>query len=155
VSRRNQIRMSEEEVDQFLRSHKTIILNSIGPRGYPHPMPMWFTVADDGAIWMTTFRKSQKVQNLRRDPRVSLLVESGEVYSELAGVVLYGDAEIIDDIDVVTRILGTASGAPSGDAAARPEVQEVMRKNAAKRVCLRVKPERVVSWDHKKLGGVY
>jgi hypothetical protein len=118
-------------------------------------MPMWFTVADDGAIWMTTFRKSQKVQNLRRDPRVSLLVESGEVYSELAGVVLYGDAEIIDDIDVVTRILGTASGAPSGDAAARPEVQEVMRKNAAKRVCLRVKPERVVSWDHKKLGGVY
>lgn len=155
MARRKQIRMSEEEVDQFLRSHKTMILTSIGPGGYPHPMPMWFSVADDGAIWMTTFRKSQKVQNLRRDPRVSLLVESGEVYSELAGVVLYGEAEIIDDIDVVTRILLAASGLPSGEVAAQPEVRESMRKNAAKRVGLRVKPERVVSWDHKKLGGVY
>ena len=155
MSRRKQIRMSEEEVSQFLRSHKTIVLNSIDPRGYPHPMPMWFTVADDGAIWMTTFRASQKVQNIRRDPRVSLLVESGEQYSELAGVVIYGRAEIIDDIDVVVRILLSASQASSREAAELPEVREAMRKTAAKRVCLRVEPERVVSWDHRKLGGVY
>ena len=155
MSRRKQIRMSEEEVAEFLSSHKTIVLNSIGVGGYPHPMPMWFTVADDGAIWMTTFRASQKVHNIRRDPRVSLLVESGEEYSELAGVVLYGNAEIVDDIDVVMRILLTASGAPSGEAAAQPAVQEAMRKNAAKRVCLRLMPERVVSWNHKKLAGVY
>ena len=155
MSRRKQIQMSEGEISQFLRSHKTIVLNSIGPRGYPHPMPMWFTVADDGAIWMTTFRASQKVQNIRRDPRVSLLVESGEQYSELAGVVIYGRAEIIDDIDVVVRILLSASQASSREAAELPEVREAMRKTAAKRVCLRVEPERVVSWDHKKLGGVY
>jgi len=155
VSRRKQICMSEDEVGEFLRSHKTIVLNSIDPHGYPHPMPMWFTVADDGAIWMTTFRVSQKVQNIRRDPRVSLLVESGEVYSELAGVVLYGRAEVIDDIDVVIETLLKASQTPSGDAAAQAAVRETMRKTAAKRVCLRVEPERVVSWDHRKLGGVY
>ena len=76
-SRRDLIRMSEEEVRDFLRTNKTITINSIGPGGYPHPMPMWFGVDDDGTVRMTTFRKSQKVLNIQRDPRVSLLVEAG------------------------------------------------------------------------------
>jgi nitroimidazol reductase NimA-like FMN-containing flavoprotein (pyridoxamine 5'-phosphate oxidase superfamily) len=70
--------MTEAEVRRFLDGARTIILNSIGLDGVPHPMPMWFAVEDDGAVVMTTFAKSQKVKNLERDPRVSLLAEDGE-----------------------------------------------------------------------------
>jgi PPOX class probable F420-dependent enzyme len=150
MSRRDVIRMTEEEVRGFLTSSKTIILNSNGPGGFPHPMPMWFMLEDDGTISMTTFTKSQKIKNLRRDPRVSLLVESGTEYAELKGVVIYGQAEIIEDIEVVTDTLVKASGVEDGDA-----VRTAMAKTAAKRCVLRVAPERVVSWDHSKLGGGY
>ena len=69
-SRRDLIRMSDEELREFLRSSKTITINSIGPGGYPHPMPMWFAVDADGTVRMTTFRRSQKVLNIAREPRV-------------------------------------------------------------------------------------
>ena len=150
MSRRDQIRMTEEEVRGFLKSKKTIILNSNGSGGFPHPMPMWFMLEDDGAISMTTFTKSQKIKNLRRDPRVSLLVESGTEYAELKGVVIYGHAEIIEDLEVVTDTLLKASGAGNGEA-----VREAIAKTAVKRCVMRVASERVVSWDHSKLGGGY
>jgi PPOX class probable F420-dependent enzyme len=151
------IQMSDAEVRAFLEGSKTIILNSIGPGGYPHPMPMWFGLDPDGSVRMTTFRASQKVKNLKRDPRVSLLAESGEEYAELMGVVLYGRAQLIDDLEVVkqTLVSVTARFGPPLDAAAREGMAKVMEKTAAKRVCIRVSPERVVSWDHRKLGGTY
>jgi hypothetical protein len=97
------------------------------------------------------------VKNLKRDPRVSLLVESGEEYSELMGVVLYGNAQLVDDIDVVTQTLIACStrGGPPMSAEQREGMAKVMEKTAAKRVCILLKPERVVSWDHRKLGGTY
>ncbi|MFQ5513998.1 MAG: pyridoxamine 5'-phosphate oxidase family protein [Myxococcota bacterium] len=150
MSRRDQIRMSEAEVRSFLERSKTIILCSTGPRGYPHPMPMWFRLRSDGSIEMTTYRKSQKVQNLRRDPRVSLLAESGAEYSELRGVVVYGRAELIDDHATVVETLIAASGQKSSE-----EARGAVAANAAKRLLIRVAPERIVSWDHSKLGGVY
>ena len=149
--------MSDAEVRAFLDASKTIIINSIGPGGYPHPMPMWFGLDPDGTVRMTTFRASQKVKNIQRDPRVSLLAESGEEYAELMGVVIYGRAQIVDDIDVVTQTLisvTTRSQAPL-DAAAREGMAKVMAKTAAKRICILIKPERIVSWDHRKLGGTY
>ena len=75
MSRRDQIRMTDEEVRDLIRENKTIIINSIGPDGFPHPMPMWFSMDDAMVVSMTTFRKSQKILNLQRDPRVSLLVD--------------------------------------------------------------------------------
>jgi PPOX class probable F420-dependent enzyme len=152
--------MSDDEVRGYLESRKTIILVSNGRGGHPHPMPMWFVVDEDGAVRMTTFRASQKVKNLRRDPRVSLLAEDGEDYSELRGVVLYGRAEIVEDLEVIKA---TLKGASAGDDAAEtpkdPEVLKsidaAMERTAAKRVCIRVRPDRVVSWDHRKLGGSY
>ncbi|MDX1649788.1 MAG: TIGR03618 family F420-dependent PPOX class oxidoreductase [Myxococcota bacterium] len=157
-SRRDVIRMTDEEVQRFLEDSKTIILNSIGPDGVPHPMPMWYGVEDDGAIVMTTFAKSQKVRNLERDARVSLLVEAGEQYDQLRGVVFYGKAELIRDteavLDVLSRVTGRMGGGAAGDAP--PEaLRDALRKTAEKRVAIRVRPERVVSWDHRKLGGVY
>jgi PPOX class probable F420-dependent enzyme len=157
MSRRKEIRMSDAEVREFLEASKTIIIVSNGPDGHPHPMPMWYAIDDDGAIRMTTFRASQKVRNLERDPRVALLVESGEEYAQLKGVVIYGRAEILDDIAIVKQTLvdaGTRTG-PALGAEARKGMESVMARTASKRVCIRVKPERVVSWDHAKLGGRY
>jgi hypothetical protein len=113
---------------------------------------MWFSIDDDGAVLMTTYGRSQKVKNLERDPRVSLLVEAGEDYAELRGVVMYGSAELIRDVERVIDTLIAASG--QGDRT-NPAVRDAMRANASKRVLIRVKPERIVSWDHAKLGGVY
>ena len=157
MSRRAQIQMSDDEIRDFLGSNKTIMVNSIGPDGYPHPMPMWFVRDEDGTIRMTTFRVSQKVKNIQRDPRVSLLAESGLEYAELKGVVIYGECEVVDDIDVVIDTLLRAAGnsVPPDDAEALEGMKKVMSKTASKRVCLRIKPKRVVSWDHSKLGGVY
>jgi PPOX class probable F420-dependent enzyme len=155
-SRRELIRMGEEEARAFLRASKTIIINSNGPGGYPHPMPMWFAVDDDGTVRMTTFRKSQKVLNIRRDPRVSLLVESGEEYNQLRGVVIYGKAEVVDDPEVVKATLRKISGiATISDPKALAGAEAVVANTAAKRVAILIRPEKTVSWDHRKLGGTY
>jgi len=156
VSRRAQIRMTDDEVRQFLEQTKTIILCSIGKDGSPHPMPMWFGLEEDGAVIMTTFTKSQKILNLRRDPRVTLLAEAGESYPELRGVVIHGRAEIDTEVESVFATLRKVSvrmgTVPSGDSEA---IREGLRASAKKRCLIRVKPEKVVSWDHRKLGGVY
>ena len=156
-SRRYLIRMSEEEVREYLRSSKTMMINSNGPGGYPHPMPMWFAVDDDDTVRMTTFRKSQKVANLQRDPRVSLLVESGGGdYNQLRGVVLYGQARVVDDFEEVMKTLRKISGLDAlTDPAARKGADAAIGKTAAKRIAILVRPEKTVSWDHRKLGGTY
>ena len=150
MSRRNQIRLTDDEVRKYLEESRTIILVSQGPEAFPHPMPMWFAVDDDGSICMATYRSSQKIKNIQRDPRVSLLVESGARYAELKGVVIYGHAEIIDDFERVTDVLLAAAGAESN-----ASTRKGVAKTAAKRYLIRVKPERIVSWDHAKLGGTY
>ncbi len=157
MSRRDLIRMSDDEVRSFLEGSKTISVVSLRPDGFPHPMPMWFVLEPDGAIRMTTYARSQKVKNLQRDPRVSLMAEAGTEYTELRGVVMYGQAELIDDTEQVIDTLLAAAGnrAADADAGQQQALREGMRKNASKRVLIRVKPERVVSWNHAKLGGVY
>ncbi len=157
MPRRDQIRMTDAEIRDFLRTHKTIILSSIGPDGVPHPMPMWFVADDDLVISMATFRGTQKIVNLQRDPRVSLLVESGREYSALKGVVIYGTAELSEDTDAIVATLSAASQKETReiDAETRAAMSEGMKKSASKRILIRVKPDRIVSWDHSKLEGIY
>jgi len=149
--------MTDAEIRDFLRSQKTIILCSIGPAGVPHPMPMWFAAADDHTVSMATFRGTQKIANLRRDPRVSLLVESGRVYSELRGVVIYGRAELSEDTDAIIATLEAASQKETveTDDRTRAVMNEAMTRTAPKRILIRVKPSRIISWDHAKLQGTY
>jgi hypothetical protein len=114
---------------------------------------------------MATFRGTQKILNLRRDPRVSLLAESGREYSELKGVVIYGTAELSDDTDAIIATLVAASQKETVETGAQPRMatdkgirasmNEGMKKTASKRILIRVKPERIVSWDHAKLEGIY
>ena len=159
MSRRDQIRMTEDEMVAYLAEQRTITLVSNGPGGFPHPMPMWFTRDPDGAIRMATYKTSQKILNIQQDPRVSLLAETGTEYAELRGVVLYGKAELIDDFDLTVDTLlragaGSEEGLPSDEAKAQT-LRDAMRKTAEKRYVIRVLPERVVTWDHRKLGGTY
>ncbi len=156
MSRRDQIKLTDEEIRQFLSDHQTIILNSIAPDGVPHPMPMWFAYGEDGSVSMTTFSKSQKIRNLERDPRVSLLAEDGTVYSELRAAVMYGTAELIEDTEKVADILEAITlrtgGAPGVDPAS---FRAGLVKRAEKRTGIRIVPSKIVSWDHRKLGGKY
>ncbi|MDA0790940.1 MAG: pyridoxamine 5'-phosphate oxidase family protein [Proteobacteria bacterium] len=160
MSRRQQITMNEQEISAYLRSARTMTLVSNGRDGYPHPMPMWFAINDDNHIFMTTFRKSQKVNNLRRDPRASLMVESGDDYQALRGVVIYSTVQLLDDEDQTRDIMFQIS-VRRGDtdpAIAESDAEKVrmgMQKSAAKRIGMCFVPERIVSWDHTKLGGVY
>ena len=153
MTQRDQIRLTDAEIRDYLAGARAIIINSIGRDGVPHPMPMFYAVEDGGAIVMSTYSKSQKIQNLRRDPRVSLLAEDGAKYFELRGVVIYGRAELIDDADEVMRILAAVAlrqGEPSDES---DEALAGRRRMASKRSGIRVRPERIVSWDHRKLVG--
>lgn len=156
MSRRDQIRMTDEEIRKFIADSRTMILVSNGKDGYPHPMPMWYVADDDNTVYMTTFRKSQKVNNIKRNPKVTLLVESGDQYQELKGLLLYATAEIIDDLDTTIDTLGRIS-IDRGDM--QPEQlqagSDALARNAEKRVTLRFTPVKVVSWDHGRLAGTY
>ena len=156
MSRRDQIRLTDDEVADFLRTSRTIILVSNGKNGYPRPMPMWYAVDDNNVVTMTTFRKSQKINNLKRDPRVALLVESGDAYQELKSVLIYTEVELIDDVEATRDILFNIS-VQRGDlqADAGEAIREGMMNTASKRIGMRFTPDKIVSWDHSKLGGVY
>ena len=154
-SRRDQIKLSDDEQRELLEVERIVIVSSIGPRGWPHSMPMWFTVRD-GEIWVWTYAKSQKVKNLERDPRATLLVETGTEYTELRGVQIEAEAELVRDPEAVFEFgreltVRYAEGIESveGDAA------KALQAQAAKRVAIRFAPVRTASWDHRKLGGTY
>lgn len=158
MSRRDQIVMTKDEVDAYIQSKLTVVINSIGKDGVPHPAPMWFAVDDDGALVMTTFTKSQKILNLKRDPRVTLLLEDGTVYAELRGVIMYGTADLNEDTEAVVSTLtaiGQRGGGVGSSGALTDAERAGLRAQAQKRTSIRVQPTKIVSWDHRKLGGVY
>lgn len=159
-SRRDRIAMSPEEVYAYLSGQSRIILVTNGPGGFPHPVPMNFALDGEGRVLLLSYAASQKVRNLERDPRATLLVESGEAYAELRSVILYARAEIIPPGPAFEEARKAFAGkaqtrvdtAEPGAGAAR---QAAIDASMAKRVVLRFTPERVVSWDHAKLAGVY
>lgn len=155
MNRRKQIEMSPDEIVAFLEEERVVIASSFGPRGWPHSMPLWYVVRD-GTIFAWTFRKSQKIKNLERDPRVTALVEAGDEYGELRGVQFEAEAILHDDPDLVVGFAEdlTTRYAPDGGKPS-PEAMEAFRSQAPKRTVIEFKPVRTVSWDHRKLGGTY
>jgi PPOX class probable F420-dependent enzyme len=152
-SRRDQVALTPEEQRDYLEHSHTIILGTLDPRGYPHLVAMWYVPDPDGTVSMTTFGKAQKVKNLERDPRCSLLIESGQTYDKLKGLLIRGRAEIVRDpaaiLDTLMRINRKYQQGPE------ELIRPVFEKQAQKRVLLRIHPEHVASWDHSKLAGVY
>ncbi len=152
-SRRDLIAMTPEERRTYVAEAKTATLVTNGKDGYPHAVAMWFYSDEDETVWMTTYRKSQKIANLKRDGKAALHVESGESYEALRGVLMRGDAEIVDDIEVVLDTLKRVTGKMTG--ATIDGIDDGMRRMAAKRVVMKFVPRKFASWDHTKLGGRY
>jgi PPOX class probable F420-dependent enzyme len=153
VSRRDQIKMTEEEVADFLAEQRVVVCATNGRDGFPHLMPLWYVVRD-GELWAWTFAKSQKVRNLERDTHATLQVEAGEQYQELRGVMLKCDVEVIRDTDRV-RDLGLEIFARYTGGDLDDDVRAMVEKQAAKRVAMRFVERERATWDHRKLGGVY
>jgi PPOX class probable F420-dependent enzyme len=157
-SRRDQIRMSDDELRDFLDDQKVVTVATIGPNARPHLMPLWYVPQPGGELIGWTFAKSQKAKNLGRDPHATLQIEDGVEYQELRGVMFECDVEVESDVGAVTdygmQIFERyAAGGEAGDLP--PEVREMVEKQAPKRIGMRFRPTRTVSWDHRKLGGTY
>jgi PPOX class probable F420-dependent enzyme len=149
TNQRSQIQLSDEEIAAFVEQQRTATLASLGPDGQPHLVAMWYAVVD-GQLWFETKAKSQKAVNLRRDPRVSVLIESGHTYDSLKGVSFEGTAEVVDDADALWQVGVSVWERYTGPYTEemRPFVEVMLNK----RVAVRVDVERTRSWDHKKLG---
>ncbi|MET0326698.1 MAG: pyridoxamine 5'-phosphate oxidase family protein [Ilumatobacteraceae bacterium] len=152
ASRRESITMSESEIAAYLDEQKVLNVATIGASGHPHVVAMWYVLLDGRpAFW--TFGKSQKVVNIRRDPKITGLVESGESYDQLRGVELVGTARLLEDyeqiLDLGVRVATKYQGPPSAEALPFVEAQ------ARKRIGIVIDVERTVTWDHTKLAGAY
>jgi PPOX class probable F420-dependent enzyme len=149
TNQRAQITMTDDEIAGFVERSRTATMATIGPTGTPHLVAMWYAVVD-GQIWFETKARSQKAQNLRRDPRITCMIEDGLTYDTLRGVSIEGRGTIVEDpealwavgVNVWERYTG-----PYTDEA-KPLVEFMLHK----RVAVRLDVDRVRSWDHRKLG---
>jgi PPOX class probable F420-dependent enzyme len=148
VSRREQIRMTPDEVATFLAEERTVVCATNGKDGFPHLMPLWFVVRGD-ELWSWTFAKSQKVRNLERDPRATLQVEAGSEYHELRGVMLKADVTVHRDTDEVAAFGLELFRRYAGELT--DEIRAMVSAQAPKRVVLQFAERSRATWDHRKL----
>ncbi len=149
ANQRSLITMSDEEIAEYLVRSRSATMATVGPSGTPHLVAMWYAVID-GQVWFETKSRSQKAVNLRRNPRITVMVEDGHTYDTLRGVSLEGTGEIVEDADLLWQV-GVSiweryNGPYTEDLS--PLVEFMLHK----RVAVRVDTERVRSWDHRKLG---
>ncbi len=152
MSRRDQIRMTEAEVAEFLDGRHTMNIATLNHDGSIHLVAMWYAMdGTDPVFW--TYKKAQKIKNIERDPRITCLVETGDTYEALKGVELVGTAEVVTDRDEVMALGEAVAARYTGPVTdeSRPFIHAV----GEKRFAVRVRVERTVSWDHGKLGGTY
>jgi PPOX class probable F420-dependent enzyme len=150
VNQRAQIKMTPEEVEAFLNERHSMTMSTIAGDATIHSVAMWYGFLE-GAIAFETKAKAQKVLNLRRDPRMTVLVEDGEYYEELRGVELVGKGEIVDDPDRMFE-LGISVFERYQGGKYTEEMRPFVEAMLNKRVVVKLHLERVVSWDHRKLG---
>ena len=156
---RKDITMNDEEVAAFLEAGHTLEVATIGKNGFPHVAPMWYVV-DDGKVVFRSFTKSQKIVNLQRNPKLTVLVEKGLAYEDLQGVMIQGTAALIDDPAYVLEIYGKLSAkyafVGSEPVALEGEALEAtFGRFASKNTAVVVEPHKMVTWDHPKLAGAY
>ena len=156
---RKDITMSPDELRAFLEEGRTLLVASLHRDGRPHLVPMWY-VMEDGKVVYRSFTRSQKIVNLRRDPRLSVLVERGEAYAELQGVMIEGRARLIDDPAYVLALYGKMAAkyamvGPEPKVLSPEELESAFGRYAPQNTAVVVEPVRVTTWDHTKLGGAY
>jgi nitroimidazol reductase NimA-like FMN-containing flavoprotein (pyridoxamine 5'-phosphate oxidase superfamily) len=153
MNRRNQIQLTPEEQAKFLKEQQKCAFATLDKNGFPHMVAMNYA-AKDGVIYMTSYGKAQKVVNVRRNPKVGVMVEAGKRYAELRGVMIRGYCEIIDhpqQVEAIARMVAGRPGGPEGTLRPTALNPEVLKK----RVIMKVTPEKIATWDHSKLGGRY
>jgi PPOX class probable F420-dependent enzyme len=150
MNTRPDIRLTADEQAAYLRANRKCALATLDKDGFPHVTAMNFVVRD-GAYYMTSYGKAQKVVNIRRDPKVAIMVETGTSYAELKGVMVRGLCEIIEGADAVRQVFAWSAEA-RGDIYKRPTGAS---DSAPKRIVLKIVPQKTISWDHSKLGGRY
>lgn len=143
------VRLSEAEVADFLAGQVKVQVGTVGPSGAPH-LATLFYVLDEGRIAFWTYGSSQKVKNLRRDPRITCLVEDGTDYFELRGVSVQGRATLVEEYDAV-RALGARVLARMAGGADVGSLGDIVDAQARKRIGVVVEADRVASWDHRKM----
>jgi PPOX class probable F420-dependent enzyme len=156
---RKDITMTPDEQQAFLAQGHTLIVTTIGKDGWPHVAPMWYFM-EDGRVAFRSFTKSQKIVNLERNPKITVLLETGETYEELRGIMIKGTARLITDPGDVLAMYGELSKRYAfvgsepvpleGDA-----LEAAFGRFASKNTGVIVEPEKIVSWDHPKLAGTY
>ncbi len=149
---RDAVRMTDEEVAEFLAGALKVQVATIGPHGDPH-LTTLFYVLDEGRIVFWTYGRSQKIANLRRDDRITCLVEDGRDYVELRGVSISGRARLVEEYDDVVRIGSRIATRMADGADLGGYGDDLVRQQARKRVGVVVEPEKVASWDHRKMAG--
>lgn len=155
---RRDISLTDDEIRRLLEETHNLQVATISSDGWPHVAPMWFVLDDQGRVMFRTFTKSQKLVNLTRDQRITLLAETGAEYSELKGVMIKGTAQLVTDRDVVLDIYGRVAAKYQllGDVEVTPEIIEAtLGRHADKNTAVIVEPESIASWDHSKLDGAY
>ncbi len=150
VNQRAQIQMSDDAVLAFLERSRTATMATFGPNGFPHLVAMWYGLVD-GKIYFETKTKSQKAVNLRRDPRVVVMVEAGDTYDQLRGVSIEGTAHVIDDPGNAEYWAAAVSVFERYNGPYSDEMKPLVVMMMNKRMVVRVDPVRARSWDHRKL----
>jgi PPOX class probable F420-dependent enzyme len=153
VNQRQSIELTSEEQQELIAGSRVMQVASINPDGRPHLVPMWFELDDDGAVVFTTYGRSQKIQNLERDARITLLFETGEAYNEIRGLSVDTTAEVVRDPHVTAATLALVgakyAGRPRPTAPPEGEPPPVAHKRVTVRIP--IEGQRIRSWDHRKL----
>ena len=152
MKRRSQIALTADEQAAFLNESHVAALSTLDKDGFPHVVAMVF-VARENAIFMTSWAKAQKVLNIRRNPKVGILIEDGATYADYRGISMRGTCEILKDPGQVLDIMRSIVGRQMGPSATEPPPGSF--DHVEKRVALKITPVKIASWDHRKLGGRY
>ena len=147
---RDSVRLTDEELEDFLGSNIKVQVATNGPDGHPHLATLFYVMVD-GQLFFWTYGKSQKIQNLRRDPRITCLVEDGQDYFELRGATINGSARLVEDYDQLVDLGGRVATRMAGGADLGELGDQIVAQQARKRVGVIVEPEKIASWDHRKM----
>lgn len=149
-SGRDAVRLTDEELEEFLETNMKVQVATVGPDGRPHLTTLFYVMVD-GRMFFWTYGRSQKIQNLRRDPRITCLVEDGEDYFELRGATITGKARLLEDYDELVDLGGRVARRMAGGADLGEFGDQIVAQQARKRVGVIVEPDRIATWDHRKM----
>jgi Pyridoxamine 5'-phosphate oxidase len=153
AGRRRDVSLTEPEAWELVAQQTKIQVATNGPDGWPHLVTLFHTVLA-GSLVFWTYARSQKILNLGRDPRLTCLVEAGEDYAELRGVQIVGRARVLrarEDVAVIGRAVVCRMLGLDPDSELDPAIAAEVARQAEKRVAVEVVPERLVSWDHRRM----